>query len=67
MLHVAVPKAAAPKVVSSYIQKLRTICKNATINISPNVYKLDEDAQGDALEALLAKHGLKPNSSAAQV
>lgn len=47
------------------VEKLRGVCKAATITIPPNLYskhKGDEGALEGALQALLAKHGLSADS-----
>lgn len=48
------------------MEKLRGICKAATITVPPNIYRgnpSDEQLQ-EALEALLEKHGLDANAGA---
>lgn len=55
---------AGPRQYSRTVEKLRGICKAATITIPPSLYvknKSDEDLQA-ALEELLGRHGLDANS-----
>ncbi|PSC69587.1 glutamic acid-rich [Micractinium conductrix] len=54
-------KASGPRQYSKQVEKLRSICKAATITIPPNLYikhRDDEAGMRAALEALLDKHGL---------
>lgn len=55
---------AGPRQYSRAVEKLRGVCKAATITIPPNIYvkhKTDEELQA-ALQALLDKHGLDAHS-----
>ena len=56
--------AAGPRQYSRKVEKLRTICKNATITIPPSLYVKNkgEDELAAALQALLEKHDLDINS-----
>ena len=56
--------AAGPRQYSRKVEKLRSICKAATITIPPSLYVKNkgEDELAAALEALLEKHDLDINS-----
>ena len=59
-------RPAGPRQYSRTVEKLRSICRAATITIAPTVYvknKSDAEMQA-ALEALLDKHGLDVHSGA---
>eukprot|EP00955_Chlamydomonas_euryale_P078695 363193-Chlamydomonas_euryale.AAC.13 len=68
-----VPRKSAPgprKAYSKRVEKLRTICKQATITIPPGVYAKNSGSEGDlvrALGQLLEKHELCPTSSASEI
>ena len=54
--------------LSSATEKLRAMCKRATIGIAPSIYvknKTDQQLRA-ALEELLSKHGLSKSSGMAQ-
>lgn len=62
-------KAAGPRQYSKCVEKLRTLCKQATITIPPTLY-VKNKSDGEltaALEALLAKHGLSAGSGPNEV
>lgn len=57
------PLLAAPRQYSKLVEKLRALCKSATITIPPSLYKnKDNSSLEEALEALLQKHGLNADS-----
>lgn len=64
--HVAFPRAG-PRQYSKRVEKMRSVCKAATITIPPSLYSRnkEEGALEAALEELLAKHGLDADSGAA--
>ena len=59
--------AAAPRQFSKRVERLRKICRQATVAIPPTVYRnKDDDALVAALEALLDKHGVSTHAGAAR-
>lgn len=59
----AAPKAA-PRTYTKKVERIRSLCRQATITIPPNIYsknKTDKELEA-AMEALLSKHGLSANS-----
>ena len=60
---------AAAKESGSKVQKLKRVCKAATIAIPPSVYTrvTSEEDVIQRLEDLLSKHGLAKDSSAEEV
>uniref|UniRef100_A0A7S3R619 Histone chaperone domain-containing protein n=1 Tax=Dunaliella tertiolecta TaxID=3047 RepID=A0A7S3R619_DUNTE len=62
--------AGGPK-FSKQVERLREICKKATIKIPPALYKRGPDGSEDrmleGLEGLLAKHGLDANSKDSEI
>lgn len=58
-------KKAGPRMYSARVNRLRTLCKSATITIPPNIYSKNktDDELAEALEKLLDKNGLRPNAS----
>ena len=66
----AVVKAkSAPRVFTKKVERMRTLCRQATITIAPNIYsKFKSDAELEAaFVALLSKNGLSPNASPTDV
>eukprot|EP00887_Chlorella_sp_A99_P006169 scaffold3.g6169.t1 len=61
--------AAAPWQYSRQVEKLRALCKAATITIPPATYVKNKDNASleQALEALLEKHGLSADAGEKQV
>lgn len=62
-------KASGPRQYSKRVEKLRTLCKQATITIPPTLYvkNKSDDELAAALEALLEKHGLSAGSGPNEV
>ncbi|GFH16272.1 uncharacterized protein HaLaN_12659, partial [Haematococcus lacustris] len=61
-------KKAPAKKYSGKVEKLRNICRLASVKIPPGVYKAKSDAGvEEALQALLSKHGLNASSSEAKI
>ena len=61
---VAPAKGTGARQYSKHVEKLRTLCKHATITIPPTLY-VKNKGDGEltaALEALLDKHGLSAGS-----
>lgn len=60
------PPAAGPRLYGKCVEKLRSVCRAATITIPPSLYSRnkEEGALEAALEELLAKHGLDADSGA---
>ena len=58
---------AGPRQYSKRVEKMRSVCKAATITIPPSLYSRNkgEGALEAALEEPLAKHGLDADSGAA--
>ncbi|KAJ9524439.1 hypothetical protein QJQ45_019491 [Haematococcus lacustris] len=60
--------AAPAKKYSGKVEKLRNICRLASVKIPPGVYKAKSDAGvEEGLQALLSKHGLNASSSEAKI
>lgn len=61
------PPRAGPRQYGKRVEKLRSVCRVATITIPPSLYSRnkEEGALEAALEELLAKHGLDADSGAA--
>ncbi|GFH21861.1 uncharacterized protein HaLaN_19236 [Haematococcus lacustris] len=61
-------QTAPAKKYSGKVEKLRNICRLASVKIPPGVYKAKSDAGvEEALQALLSKHGLNASSSEAKI
>ncbi len=61
---------AGKREYSKAVQKMQRLCKQATINPPPNIYKnagYEEGPVRDAFKELLAKHDLALDSSARDV
>ena len=63
------PAKAGPRVYSSKVERIKSMCRQATITIPPNIYsknKTDPELEA-AMDALLSKHGLTAKSGATEV
>lgn len=58
------PTPAAPRQYSKAVERMRAVCRAATITIPPSLYVKNKsnEALEEALGALLSKHGLSENS-----
>lgn len=66
---IATASKAAARTYSKKVDRMRSLCRQATITIPPNIYvknKTDRELEA-AFEALLEKNGLEANAGANEV